>query len=369
MFLLFCILIAACNSSRISGSTEEKNILEKIKKYRKNPADSILQREIEGLYIIANTQHEERLKAIRSISDFSRFDRLLAEYNKAQKINEQIRLSPAGNFIDTKNYFAEIESVKADAAEYLYNEGLTNMQYNDRESLKKAWHSFKKIRNYRNGYKDADARIKEAFEMATVNVIIKPVHYNQTLINSRAFGFLLHQLPDKLAGDIGVPKYSGIPAKFYTDNSISAAALENYWELDMDWKPYAVTPASVSKYSRKVSKQIKNGVDSSGHQLYETVTAVIHIERKNYTISGGIKYDFTDGKSKNQLSNGFIQSTFSRYFERAKYTGDSRALGVDDWNLINNTKFNYTNNFEMEEELYKRIYPELLVRIRNEVDW
>lgn len=369
MFTLFFLSIAACNSSRISGSPEEKNILEKIKRYGKNPADSILKKDIEDLYIIANNQHEARISSINAIEDFSRFDKLLVEYNNAQKINDLIRLSPAGNFINTKNYFTVIESVKADAADYLYEKGISYMQYDDRESLKKAWNNFRRIKNYRTAFRDSDEKIKETFKLATVNVVVKPLQYRQSLRNISATDFLLLQIPDRLAADIGSPKRSGIPANFYTDNTIDNVGSGQYWELNMTWEPYQVSPASVSKYSRKVSKQIQKGVDSLGHPLYETVNAVIHIERKNYTISGGIKYDLTDGQSKNELSNGFIQSTFSRYFERAKYTGDSRALNVEDWNLINSTKFNYSNNFEVEEELYKRIYPELLVRIRNEVDW
>jgi hypothetical protein len=369
MCTLFFLSIAACNSSRISVSPEEKNILEKIKKYRKNPADSILKKDIEDLYIIANNQHEARISSINAIEDFSRFDRLLVEYNNAQKINDFFRLSPAGNFINTKNYFTEIESVKTDAADFLYEKGISFMQYDDRESLKKAWNYFRRIKNYRIAFRDTDEKIKEAFNLATVNVVVKPVQYRQSVGNIRSTDFLLSQIPDRLAADIGSPKRSGIPANFYTVNTIYNVGSGQYWELNMTWEPYDVSPASVSKYSRKVSKQIKKGVDSLGHQLYETVNAVIHIERKNYSISGGIKYDLTERQNKNHVSNGYIQSTFSKYFERAKYTGDSRALSVDDWNMINNTKFNYSNVLEAEEELYKRIYPELVARIKNEVDW
>jgi hypothetical protein len=364
--LLFFISIAACNSSRINGSPEEKSIQEKIRKYRKNPADSGLQKEIEDLYIIAGNQHVERVKAILSIADFSRFDRLLDEYNNAQKINDLIRLSPAANFINTKNYFIEIESVKADAAAYLYEEGIRNMQYSDRAYLKKAWRNFSRIKNYQSGFRDSDLKIKEVYDLATVNVVISPLQYHQPYRNISSSGFLLSQLPEELAMAIGSPRYSGIPARFFTDKN-TTEPLQQYWELDLSWEPYQVRPSGVSKHMKNVSQQIKKGVDSLGHQLYETVNAVIHIERKNYTMSGGIKYQLIDGQSEKLLSNGAVSATFTRHFERAKYTGDSRALRTEDWNLINNSKFNYQN--DIEEELYKRIYPELVVRIKNEVDW
>ena len=106
-----------------------------------------------------------------------------------------------------------------------------------------------------------------------------------------------------------------------------------------------------------------------GNQLYKKVEAVIHIERKEYNISGSINYDMIDGQSFRQIHSGTVTSGFSKFIERAKYTGDSRALDVEDWNLINNTKYNYSNDVEVEEELYRRIYPELLRRIKYDVDW
>ena len=175
VMLLSMILVMACNSSRMNGNTEGKYIEQRIRKFRKNPSDENLRREIEELYVVAVNQHEARLKAIQSTYDFSRFDRLISEYNEMQRVSDLIRLSPAGSFINTKNYFSEIESVKVTAAEYLYDEALKSMTLNDRTQLKNAWRNFNRISKYVSSFRDADIKIKEVFDRATLEIVVKPV--------------------------------------------------------------------------------------------------------------------------------------------------------------------------------------------------
>ncbi len=369
ILLVPIMLIGACNSSKINNNTEEKIINQKLKKLKRNPLDLELKREIEELYFLAVNQHQSRLDAIESITDFSRYDRIIREYGNMQKLNDLIRFSSAGNFLLPSNYYKEVEAVREEAASILYQKGLDNLQINNRTNLKEGWSNFKRIKNYVPSYRDTDLKIKEAFQLATINIVINPVQFRQPYRNVSTTGFLLSQLPDKLVSDIGSPKYSGVPAKFHTHRNRPSFGTQRSWELDITWVPYQLSSSGVSRETKKVSGNIKDGVDSLGKQLYKTVHAVINIERKNYNISGGVIYFLNDLASGEQVSVGDVKSSFTKYFERARYSGDSRALSTEDWNQINNRKVNYSDDIEIEEELLRRIYPELLNKIRNEVDW
>ena len=362
------LILLACNTSRMTGTTEGKYLYQKIKKLKKNPSDEKLKREISTMYEVALNQHRSRLSALESITDVSRFDRIVAEYYDMQKMSDFIRVSPAADFIPVTNYFDKIEETKELAAAEMYQQGLNNLRYNDRSNLKKAWNNFRKATYYIPGYKDAEDKMDEAFELATIHIVVNPVQFENPFRRASSADFMIYQLPEKIVTDLGSRRYSGVPAKYYT-NKTTSRDIDDYQELNLLWNTTQVHPSRTQKYSRNVSKQVKKGVDTAGHPIFETVNAVIHIEKKNLIISGGVSYRFVDGITGDLITSGTVQSQHTKFFERAKYTGDQRALSKEDWNLINNSNYNFPSTVDMEDDLYRNIYADLIARIRNEVDW
>ena len=52
--------------------------------------------------------------------------------------------------------------------------------------------------------------------------------------------------------------------------------------------------------------------------------------------------------------------------ETATYSGDSRALSQRDWDLVN-ARYSMPRKDEVLNELYRKIYPQVLNSIRNSV--
>jgi hypothetical protein len=68
--------------------------------------------------------------------------------------------------------------------------------------------------------------------------------------------------------------------------------------------------------------------------------------------------------------------TFNRYSDQfnwqeeyATYTGDSRALGSNEYALLNNNNYRIPRNEDVVNELSRRIYPQVKNRIASVVNW
>ena len=130
--LLFISLLiaffASCSSSNKTVTYAENRALnDALKKLEKKPNDPEIRKDVIDLYHQAVNQHEQRIRAYTGSVDMGRFDAMIAEYNTLQKINESIRTSSVFREVDTKNYSADIQSVRAEAAETYYQSGLKNL--------------------------------------------------------------------------------------------------------------------------------------------------------------------------------------------------------------------------------------------------
>jgi hypothetical protein len=99
----------------------------------------------------------------------------LANYNKINHMYEEILRSPeALKLIHTpKNYYAEIENVKKNAAEETYAKGLEFLKKNTRPDGIRAYDLFAESQSYIANYKDTNEKMEEARIMATLYIMVK----------------------------------------------------------------------------------------------------------------------------------------------------------------------------------------------------
>jgi hypothetical protein len=121
-------------------------------------------------------------------------------------------------------------------------------------------------------------------------------------------------------------------------------------------------------YSRKRSKEVEVGRDTSGKVTYTTVYATVNIKRQSINARGQMDVHITDIVNHKIISSNNYGDTYSWQQETATYTGDRRALTSSDLSLINNS-YNLPRKEDILNELYRNIYPQVKNKISNEVDW
>jgi hypothetical protein len=124
-----------------------------------------------------------------------------------------------------------------------------------------------------------------------------------------------------------------------------------------------------NRSSRNVSRQIEVGTDTSGKVKYQTVSATLHVVRRNFTASGDMELRITDINSGRIITSNRYSDQFTWQEEYATYTGDSRALSSNDYALLNNTNYRIPRNEEILQEISRRIYPQIKSRISSVVNW
>jgi hypothetical protein len=122
-------------------------------------------------------------------------------------------------------------------------------------------------------------------------------------------------------------------------------------------------------YSRNVNAQVQSGTDTSGKPIYQTVYATVQVTRRSFTANAHLELNIKDLATRKTISYRNFREDYRWEQEEANYTGDSRALSSQDWQLINNTQSYVPRKEEVLNELYRKIYPDVLRNIRMAVEW
>jgi hypothetical protein len=368
--LLFISLLiaffASCSSSNKTVTYAENRALnDALKKLEKKPNDPEIRKDVIDLYHQAVNQHEQRIRAYTGSVDMGRFDAMIAEYNTLQKINESIRTSSVFREVDTKNYSADIQSVRAEAAETYYQSGLKNLDYSTKREARRAYDDFQRAKRYVNPYKDVDVLMRTAYEASVVNVLINPIQnsfpgmWNNNNWNfDPRVRFLHEQLARDLGGQTGINQ-----VRYFTDMDLRRLNIRPDVVVDINWNFMQSPPNIINRYDKQLSRNIEIGKDTTGRPVYQSVRATLHVTRYQNP-SNDIDYRIVDATTNQTLDWNRVQtSSNGQIFETATFTGDSRALSQDDWRLVNNRG----GNGNQQDQMIRDMYDDLLRELRNRI--
>jgi hypothetical protein len=359
----FTALFSSCSSSNKTVSyAEDKAYYDALKKLSKKPDEPQLKKDVVDLYNQAVQQHESRISSYRTSMELNRYDKILAEYNTLQRINESIRTSSAFREVSSRNYQTEIQSVKEEAAAALYNDAMRNLDEGTKQGARRAYEQFSKSRQYVQGYKDTDRMIKVAYESSIVNILINPISnaFNGSWGNSWNVDPRFMYMHQDLVRDLGGQTGNG-SVRYFTDMDARRLNIRPDWVIDINWSFMSSPPNILNRYNRDLSKQIEVGKDTSGRPVYQTVSATLHVTRFQ-SLANDIDYRIVDVESNRTLDWNRIQTNNNAgVFETATFTGDSRALSSNDWNLVNNRQNG------MQEQMVREMYNDLQRELRSRI--
>jgi hypothetical protein len=367
--LVSLIIFSACSSSRKSAASKpDKDLFNAIKAIEKsNNADA--RRDLPMLYEQAVQRHEAEIAAYKMSQSPERWINIIAELQALQNIYSAINASPAtAKLVSAQSYNAAIADARETGAAEYYDQGVQYLQSDDREDARIAYKAFQAVNTIYPNYKDASLLQRKAKEKGTLDVVISEVEsrgYYYTGGTFAADNFQRNLVRD-LGGNYGNTS-SG--ARFYTEWEARSSKVEPDWVVDLLWSNMYISPIRTNTYSRTVSKEIESGKDTSGRPVYQTVTATLRITQTNINAQGDMEYTITDLKDDERIEGSRVPAYLNTIIETATYTGDSRALSSNDRNLVNNRRYEYMNEGEIVEALYREVYPQLRNRIEAVTRW
>ena len=371
--LLVMLSLASCSKKNyMERSDADKALKDAVKKLNKNAGDESALQALPILYNNISRQHLEKINSYSSSKELNRWDKIISEYQDLQDAYDAIINSPAAfRLITPVSYNTQLmEAREAGAAEY-YDYAQTLLDKQGRDNAKKSYTAFKKADKLVPDFKDAKQKMQQAYENAIVNVVINPVEDNSFFFNSgwgnHGYNYSNEYFQQTLVRELS-NNNNRYAAKFYTEWEARRENIKPDWLVELRLRNLDVPYPSTYNYSRNSSAQVQTGTDTSGNPVYKTVYATLNINRMSFTARADMELNIKEVATRKNITYRNFREEYSWQQERASYTGDSRALSSNDWQLINNN-YNTPRKEEVLNELYRKIYPQVLNNIRYTVDW
>lgn len=375
-FILSALL--SCGSTRkdfLSKSDKDKTLYDAVKTLNKHPNDSNAINALPVLYSLAKERHLQKINDYSEEKGVARWDKMISEYEILQKMYTAINEEPnAYKWVSASSYQRIIDDTKELAANAYYNDATFLLDQAGRDNAKTAWTYYKKADKFVPGFKDSKAKMKEAYEAGIINVIINPVQDNSYYFNTgwgnTGINYSNEYFQQTLIRELGGPNATRYPARFFSDWTARSENITPDWVIDISLRYLDIPRPTGTSYQRNSSKQVEMGRDSSGRVVYGTVYATVYVTRQSFKARGQIDVDITEAGTRKNIMRKTYSDDYEWQEEHATYTGDSRALSSNDWDVINSTRFNDAPAKEdVLNELYRRIYPQVKNGIVYAVDW
>ncbi|MES2894253.1 MAG: hypothetical protein V4725_19695 [Bacteroidota bacterium] len=375
-FLLLAVLLSACgsNKSYLERSNENKSLQDAVKKLHKNPSDAEAMQAVPILYASILKTHLARVASYQTGNDPSRWDNIIAEYSALQDAYSNIVNSTAAfRLVTPENFSSQLLDARHSAAEDYYAAGESYLNRSGRDNAKTAYNYYKKADRYESGYKDVRTKINQAFENSVVDVVINPIEDDRYFFNSgwgsSGLNYSNEYFQRTLVRDLADNNNnSNYAARFYSDWEAQRANIQVDWAVDLRLRNMNLPQPVRNTYRQNRSKQIQSGTDTAGKPVYQTVNASLNITRMSFVAEAQMDVYIRDLSSQRTISNRSFRENYRWEEERATYSGDQRALTSQDWNMINNSSFYTPRREEVLEQLYRKLYPQVLNSIRYAVD-
>jgi hypothetical protein len=370
--IIISVFTFACSSKKgfLERSNSDKALQDAIKKLNKNPDDQEATVAIPQLYKMIQIKHLDKIKAVNLSQQYNKWDDLLNEYQLLQDAyNCIINSVPAYKLVTPESYATKIYETKDQGAAAYYEQGLTYFNQAGRANAMAAYKSFKQTEKFVIGYKDVNEKLRQAFQNATVTVVINPVQNNVNTFNSgwansgNNYSNQYFQL--NLLNDLNNNNTN--PAVFYNSKEAQKINIRPDWTVDFTLKSLDIPNPSNTYSSRTVSNSIQIGTDTSGRPVYNKVYATINTTTSSFVAKGNMEMTIYDVVFNKNISNRNYSQDYKWVLETATFSGDKRALSNTDWNIINNAGADAPRKEEVLVEIYKKIYTSVLYEIRNAV--
>ena len=372
---LFILAGCATNKDYLSRSDNDNTLFDAVKTLKKRNGDTSALNALPILYAAAQQRNLRKINTYSSSTELGRWDKMIDGYNTLQEMHDAIiEVDAASRLVKPVNYRQNMYDIKQQAAKDYYAEATYFLNKPGREDAKKAYSYFKKADKWVPGYQDATLKMDEAYQNAIVNVVINPVQDNAYFFNNTGWGNYGYNYSNEYFQQTLVRELKGInsnryPARFYTDWEARRDNVQPDWEVNLTLRNMYIPRPQTSNYSRNVSQRVEAGRDTSGKIIYRTVYATLNIARQSFTARADMEIGITDIATHKNITHNTFSEDYRWEEEHATYNGDSRALGPNEWAMINNSYYNEPRKEDVLNELYRRLYPQVKNKLTYAVDW
>lgn len=173
------LLLFGCSSGKklLESGDYYQSVLQSVERLRKNPDHRKSSETLNSAYPMALKYHENRANNMLASNSRGKWKGVLDAYTKINRMYDEINRSPGAlrTIPNPKNYYAELEQARNNAADESYNLGMQALGVNTKASAKEAYYYFKEANGFVRGYKDVVDKIDQAYWLATTKIEVVPI--------------------------------------------------------------------------------------------------------------------------------------------------------------------------------------------------
>jgi tetratricopeptide (TPR) repeat protein len=373
---LYTLIIAGLSTLIISCKTASKlyekgNYTEAVelaaKKLQKDPDDPKLLNIIQNAYRYAVDDHESRIHNYAAGTSELKWEWMFNEYASLQRMYEAIyRVPSVLNIVKPTDYSSYLVTYAEKAGDVRTDRGIAFMQRSDKESYRNAYREFQAALHFKPGNRIAIEKLNESYEYAVTNVIILPMQQQGGYVYS-SYTVGGTNLDDQLIRSLQYNSGNEF-VKFYSAWDARSKNIRVDQEVDIRMATVDIGRTFDDRSTRRVSKEIvvKETVykPDSVVKEYAKVYADITTTRRSMRSAALLQIAVRDEDGR-WLRSDNVSGTHSWSTEFATYTGDARALGETDKQLIEKRReFAPTEN-EIMRCMLDQISSDALYRVKN----
>lgn len=315
------------------GCTTGKNALQKgdydlsvqksVSRLQNSPKNSEAMQVLKMAYELALKDHLRKIEEAKISNDLFRWESVMYDYQKINQLADEINGCPACLAIipNPSKYSTELADAKYNAAGARYNSGLSYLREGSRQAAKKAYYEFEKTLNLQPNYKDAKAKMEDAYWSAVTRVVVQPIIVNSSLYKLSA-DYFQQQIDQYIA------KYSRNKfVIFYGERQATEQKIVPDQVLSLNFDDFVVGQTYVKERVEKLKRDsVVIGETRDKKPVYGTVKATLSIFEKNISSSGLLDMSITDWKTRKLVHQQKFTGTYVWRDSWGSYKGDDRAL-------------------------------------------
>jgi hypothetical protein len=332
IFITVLLVVSGCNTAQkaLNRGDYEQSATMTINKLRSKPNDKKARNIFQQAWPLAVEWNENEIDEMMRSSDPFKWVRIADAYASLERMSENVRRCPAClEMIDRPpSYLDQWTEANEKAAEANYDAGMRLMQDPTRDKARQATVYFRNAENRIRGYRDANERLIDALEIATLKVLVEHMP-----VNLRRYELSNDFFRDEVYRFIENDNRANPYVRFYTPGEVDDELFEDIDHiLRIEFVDFTVGQVTRNSDTREVFSKdsVKIGEtrmpDGKNQAVYGIVKARYTEYRKTVESGGEIEVRIEDAHSGRLLDTRRFQGSFVWSETWATYNGDERAL-------------------------------------------
>jgi tetratricopeptide (TPR) repeat protein len=345
--LMVLVLASSCSTGKraLKQGNYYEAVIKATNRLRQTPTNKNAQQSMKAAYPNLLKYNQDLADRLQESSDPLKWERIAELYQQLNFVYDEILRSPGALQVIPmpQNFRSQYETALTNAAQARYDLGQTeldkSLMLDDREAAKTAYAHFQKAFELQPSFRNAEAKMYEALDIATIDVLVEPIPVSRRYDLSNEF------FQNKIMEYIRSAGFSQF-VRFYSLPELQANNRQPDHILRMVFDDFEVGKSRIkeSVLDRRRDSVIIGTVDvvedsqTVKKNVYGTVKAKLHLYEKELISRGLLDFKIIDADERAILSQQKFPGTHTWTESWGYFNGDERALSDEDKKKIKHKK-------------------------------